>query len=163
MSPPQQNAPRDIAVRVEKIAANTPISDIHTHLYDPAFGELLLWGIDDLLVYHYLVAEGFRYFKRPYEEFWTLPKAHQADRIREALFVENSPISEACRGILTTLKALGIDANQRDLPAIRKWFASWKMEDYLTRCLELAGVKAICMTNSPFDELERPVWERGFG
>ena len=35
----------------------TSVYDIHTHLYDPAFGELLLWGIDDQLVYHYLVAE----------------------------------------------------------------------------------------------------------
>ena len=31
--------------------------DIHTHLYEAAFGELLLWGIDELLIYHYLVAE----------------------------------------------------------------------------------------------------------
>jgi len=28
--------------------------------------------------------------------------------------------------------------------------------------MELGGVKTICMTNSPFDELERPVWEKGF-
>ena len=64
MSSPSQAA-QSIAVRVEKIAAQTPIIDIHTHLYDPAFGELLLWGIDDLLVYHYLVAEAFRYFDIP--------------------------------------------------------------------------------------------------
>jgi hypothetical protein len=28
--------------------------------------------------------------------------------------------------------------------------------------MELAGVEKICMTNSPFDELERPRWEGGF-
>jgi hypothetical protein len=28
--------------------------------------------------------------------------------------------------------------------------------------MELAGVDRICMTNSPFDDLERPVWEKGF-
>lgn len=27
------------------------VVDIHTHLYDPAFGSLLLWGIDELLTY----------------------------------------------------------------------------------------------------------------
>ncbi|MBT3911732.1 MAG: glucuronate isomerase, partial [Verrucomicrobia bacterium] len=43
------------------------VYDIHTHLYDPAFGELLLWGIDDQLVYHYLVAEAFRHFDIGYE------------------------------------------------------------------------------------------------
>jgi len=28
--------------------------------------------------------------------------------------------------------------------------------------MELAGVRKIYMTNSPFDDLERPVWEKGF-
>ena len=37
-----------------------PITDVHTHLYDPALGPALLWGLDELLTYHYLVAEVFR-------------------------------------------------------------------------------------------------------
>lgn len=151
-----------IARTVEKAVASTPVEDIHTHLYDPAFGDLLLWGVDDLLVYHYLVAEGFRYLDVPYEKFWRLGKPEQAGLIWNALFIEHSPISEACRGVLTTLNRLGLDVNRRDLPAIRKWFSEWKVEDYTTRCMELAGVSSICMTNSPFDELERPVWDRGF-
>jgi hypothetical protein len=152
----------ELRCRVERIVASTPIVDIHTHLYDPAFGELLLWGIDDLLIYHYLVAEAFRYFEFPYEEFWRLPKARQAELIWERLFVQNSPISEACRGVLTTLHALGLDVKSRDLTSLRKWFASWKPADFVTRCMELAGVQSICMTNSPFDEVERAVWEKGF-
>jgi hypothetical protein len=147
---------------VEKIVGTTPVTDVHTHLYDPAFGGLLLWGIDELLVYHYLVAEGFRYFDLPYEKFWSLSKEAQADMIWDALFLRNSPISEACRGVLTTLNALGIDPRKRDLPGLRQWFGQWKVEDYITRCMELAGVTKICMTNSPFDDLERPVWEKGF-
>src|SRR6185503_6777081 len=90
-----------VAAAVEEAVARTPISDIHTHLYDPAFGKLLLWGIDDLLTYHYLVAESFRYFEMPFEEFWELPKARQAELIWDALFIKNSPVSESCRGILT--------------------------------------------------------------
>ncbi len=152
----------DLAARVERIVASTPITDIHTHLYDPAFGELLLWGVDDLLVYHYLVAEAFRYLDVPYEKFWALTKTQQADLIWEKLFLQNSPLSEACRGVLTTLNALGLDVKQRDLPSLRKWFAQWKPADYVGRCMELAGVKTICMTNSPFDPVERPVWEKGF-
>lgn len=151
-----------IASHVEKAVAATSISDIHTHLYDPAFGELLLWGIDDLLVYHYLVAEAFRFSNVPYEKFWGLAKTEQADLIWKALFLDRSPISEACRGVLTTLNALGLDPRQRDLPALRQWFAKWKVEDYVSRCLELAGVSSICMTNSPFDDVERPMWEKGF-
>src|ERR1043166_3518407 len=163
MSPVKaESANSSLAAQVEKIIATTLVSDIHTHLYDPALGELLLWGIDELLVYHYLVAEAFRYFDMPYEKFWSFSKEQQANLIWDALFIQNSPISEACRGVLTTLNALGLDPNQRDLPAIRKWFSNWKVDDYISRCMELGGVRTICMTNSPFDDLERPAWERGF-
>jgi hypothetical protein len=151
-----------LASEVERIVSTAPVTDIHTHLYDPAFGPLLLWGIDELLTYHYLVAEGFRYFSIPYEKFWSLSKSQQAEMIWNALFIENSPVSESCRGVLTTLHALGLDVKKRDLPALRKWFAGWKVEDYTNKCLELAGVERVCMTNSPFDDLERPVWEKGF-
>ncbi len=151
-----------IAAQVEKAVLTTPVYDIHTHLYDPAFGELLLWGIDDLLVYHYLVAEGFRQFDLTYEQFWAMPKSQQADAIWNALFIEHSPISEACRGVLTTLNRLSLDVRKRDLPALRKWFAKWKVADYTTHVMDVAGVNRICMTNSPFDDVERVVWERGF-
>ncbi len=33
---------------------------MHTHLFPPAFGDLSRWGIDNLLTYHYLVAEVMR-------------------------------------------------------------------------------------------------------
>lgn len=147
---------------VTKVVAATPIKDIHTHLYDPAFGELLLWGIDDLLVYHYLVAEAFRHLDLPYAKFWALSKSEQAELIWNQLFIEHSPISESCRGILTTLHALGLDVRKRDLSAIRQWFATQGPENHITRCMELAGVSSVCMTNSPFDDLERPLWEKGF-
>jgi hypothetical protein len=151
-----------LAAQVEKTVLATPVYDIHTHLYDPPFGDLLLWGIDDLLVYHYLVAETFRYIDLPEEKFWSLPKREQADLVWDALFVRHSPVSEACRGLLTTLNALGLDVKKRDLPALRKWFAKWKVGDYVTRCMEAAGVRTICMTNNPFDDAERPTWEKGF-
>jgi hypothetical protein len=150
------------ARQVEDIVMATPVTDIHTHLYDPAFNDLLLWGIDDLLVYHYLVAEAFRFLDVPYEKFWSLSRTQQADLIWNALFIEHSPLSEACRGVLTTLHLLGLDVKKRDLPALRAWFASQSAEGHVTRCMELAGVERICMTNSPFDDLERPVWEKGF-
>src|SRR6185436_14715074 len=121
-----------------------------------------LWGIDDLLVYHYLVAEVFRHLDVPGETFWTLSKERQAELIWDTLFLQHSPISESCRGVLTTLHALGLDVKKRDLPALRQWFSQWKPADYVSRCLELAGVNSICMTNSPFDDAERPVWEKGF-
>lgn len=162
MSLPADSRLADLTSRVERIVASAHVLDIHTHLYDPAFGPLLLWGIDDLLVYHYLVAEAFRHLQLPYDDFWRLDKTSQADRVWEALFVRNSPISEACRGVLTTLHRLGLDPRKQDLPALRKWFAAWKTPDYVDRCLELAKIRGLWMTNSPFDDEERPVWERGF-
>jgi len=151
-----------IAAQVEKAVTNTQVFDIHTHLYDPAFGGLLLWGLDDLLTYHYLVAEAFRYFDMPYDKFWALSKTRQADLIWDALFVQHSPVSEACRGVLTTLNLLGLDVKKRDLPKLRRWFARWKPDAYITRCMEIANVSRVCMTNSPFDDVERAVWEKGF-
>jgi len=154
--------PAKVSETVRDIVARTPIRDIHTHLYDPAFGPLLLWGIDELLTYHYLVAEAFRYFDMPYEKFWAAPKTQQADWIWDQLFIQRSPISESCRGVLTTLNRLALDVRKRDLPKLRAWFAKHTAADYTTRCMELAGVESICMTNSPFDDLERPVWKKGF-
>ena len=40
-----------------QIVNETPVLDIHTHLYAAPFGDLLLWGPDELVTYHYLIAE----------------------------------------------------------------------------------------------------------
>lgn len=151
-----------LASLVERVVWHTPIIDIHTHLYDPLMGGLLLWGIDDLLVYHYLVAEAFRRTNLPYEKFWQLSKTQQADLVWDLLFVKHSPVSEACRGVLTTLHRLGLDPKQRDLSQLRKWFAQWDPQRYVNRCLELANVEKVYMTNSPFDDTERRAWQKGF-
>ena len=152
----------EIAAEVSRSVLETNVYDIHTHLFDPAFGELLLWGIDDQLVYHYLVAEAFRHLEINYNDFWKLPKENQAQMIWDVLFIDNSPLSEACRGVLTALNRLGLDTQQRDLPKIRKWFKEQNPSEYITRCMELAKVSKICMTNSPFDKLETSKWESGF-
>jgi len=147
---------------VDRAVNATPVIDIHTHLYDPLLGNLLLWGIDDLLVYHYLVAEANRHLDLPPDKFRALRKSRQAELIWDALFLQHSPISEACRGVLTTLHRLGLDVKRRDLPAVREWFTQWNAETYVTRCMELANVQTIYMTNSPFDDAERPYWQKGF-
>ncbi len=150
----------DLPQRVSRIVGATPVLDIHTHLYDPAFGSLLLWGIDDLLVYHYLVSESFRQMDVPYDRFWAASKTEQADFVWDALFVRHSPVSEACRGVLTILHSLGLSPRQKDLKALRKWFGEQRPADYVERVLSAANVSGIGMTNSPFDDEERPFWER---
>ena len=48
----------------------------------------------------------------------------QADIVWESLFVKRSPISEATRGVLTTLNAFGLGAyvKSRDLVSIRRFY-----------------------------------------
>ncbi|NBV86826.1 MAG: glucuronate isomerase, partial [Verrucomicrobia bacterium] len=147
---------------VHEVVEQTPVFDIHTHLFDPAFRSLVSWGIDELLTYHYLIAESFRCNHEPAEHFWRLDKPAQADWIWRQLFLERSPISEACRGVLTTLQLLGLDVRQRDLPALRRHFAGWTPEVFTDRILEISRVRKVCMTNLPFDDEERPYWESGF-
>ena len=53
------------------------VTDIHTHLFNPPFGDLLLWGVDELITYHYLIAETFRKTKISYENFWRM-RLHMA-------------------------------------------------------------------------------------
>ncbi|MDO9541544.1 MAG: glucuronate isomerase [Kiritimatiellia bacterium] len=144
-------------------ASAVRIVDIHTHLFDPAMGGLLLWGIDELVTYHYLVAEVFR--ARPdlgYDKFWQWPKRKQADLIWNELFVKRSPLSEACRGVLSVLQAVGLDPNAKKLDKIRKYFSSQNVRDYTNLVFKLAGVSAVYMTNDPLDTAERKCWQKGF-
>ena len=143
---------------VREVVEATPVLDMHTHLYDPAFGALNLWGPDELLTYHYLVAEVFRVAPLAYGQFWAMSKAQQADYIWKHLFIERSPVSEACRGVLTVLSALGLDVRQPTPAAFREHFRGVTAEQYIDRVLSLAGVRGLVMTNDPFDEAERRVW-----
>ena len=148
--------------QVERVIKTTPIDDIHTHLYDPALGSLLLSGIDELLVYHYLVSEAFRHLTIPYDQFWNASKQVQAEWVWQTLFEQHSPVSESCRGVLTILQALELEPRRTNLKQIRQWFAQQNPADHLDRVLELAHVKRVYMTNSPFDPEEIPVWQKGF-
>ncbi|HOW72771.1 MAG TPA: glucuronate isomerase [Phycisphaerae bacterium] len=140
---------------------HAPVLDIHTHIYAPRFGSLLLWGVDELLTYHYLVAEVFRVAPMPYDRFWAMPKSGQADYVWKHLFIERSPVSEACRGVLTVLHELGLNPARRDLDLFRKYFASMDAEAYVETVFRAAHVRSVVMTNDPFDDLERPMWDRG--
>ncbi|MEX1015469.1 MAG: hypothetical protein WDZ31_01890 [Phycisphaeraceae bacterium] len=147
-----------------------PVTDLHTHCYTPGFGHaadgtgkgLLLWGIDELVTYHYLVAEVYRIVppsELPYEKFWQMSKSEQADHIWKHVFVERTPVSEACRGVLTTLRKLGLDPNEKTLAPYRKWFAQQDADQYIDKVMALANVDSITMTNEVFSDHERSIWE----
>lgn len=146
---------------VQRVVAEQPVTDIHTHLYSPEFGELLLWGVDELLSYHYLIAETLRWIDTPYEAFWELDTRARADLIWRTLFLERSPYSEACRGVLTTLQALGCDLSTRDLDAYRRRLDGLSASEYVDRVFRLANIESVVMTNDPFDGAERNRWLDG--
>lgn len=157
---------------VDRAVRSAPVVDMHTHLYPPSFGTahggsradpsgLLLWGFDELLTYHYLVAEVFRAVpatRMPYEAFWKMSKVEQADHIWRELFINRSPISEACRGVITVLSRLGLDPSERDPNRYRRWFGQQDASRHIDRVMELSGVKSITMTNDVFDDAERQRW-----
>jgi len=147
---------------VEKAVDNVQLTDVHTHLFTPDFGNMLLWGIDELLTYHYLIAETMLHTDVPYSEFWDMPKREQANLVWDTLFIKNSPYSEACRGVLTVLSRLGLDVGGRNLEEYRKFFENLKVEEYIDIVFKKAGVKEIVMTNDPFDSDEVKVWQKGF-
>jgi hypothetical protein len=146
---------------VDGAMARAKITDIHTHLYAPAFGDMLAWGVDELLTYHYLIAEFFRNTDLPYEAFWKMSRKEQADAIWKALFVDASPLSEATRGVVTVLSALGLDVGKRNLSEYRKFCASHSREKYIDLVFSKAGIQDCVMTNDPFDDVERPFWLKG--
>lgn len=148
---------------VSEVVGAVPVFDMHTHLYAPEFGGLNLSGIDELLTYHYLVAETFRSASVSYEEFWGMGQTAQADLVWRTLFVENTPVSEAARGVVTVLDAFGLDAAAEDLREARDFFRGQDPARHLGRVLGLAGVSDVVMTNDPFDAREARVWEGGAG
>jgi len=160
-----------LKVHVWDAVHRIPAIDMHTHLYDARFGSLLLRGVDELLTYHYLVAELFR--TRPAvrrgavetalttEAFFALPKPRQAEWVWRKVFLEQSPVGEAARGVLTSLGMQGIDPASRDLDGYRRFFAEQGVSTHIDRVFRAANLESAVMTNDPFDDRERAVWEKG--
>ena len=155
--------PIEIANTVTRICAQTPLPvDVHTHLYSAHFGDLLLWGFDELVTYHYLIAEVSRTNRSvSTDQFYAMTKPEQADFIWQSLFIDESPISEARRGVLTCLKKYGLDVAGRNIEEYREFFASSTVEEHIDRVFKVANCEKVIMTNDPFDDSERPVWDAG--
>lgn len=149
----------DLRSLINEAVSDVFVVDMHTHLFAPEFGKLNLWGIDELLNYHYLIAEFFRYSTLSHEKFWKLEKRAQADLIWRVLFVENTPLSEATRGVIAVLKSFGLNTNAADLREARDFFAEQKPDDFLTNVLKMSRVSDVVMTNDPLDEAEIKIWD----
>ena len=161
-------AAMDISSVVFAEVASVTAIDIHTHLLPPSHGSLCCWGVDELLTYHYLVAEFFVTAPADItpEIFYAKNKREQADLIWKALFIDRSPLSEACRGVIETLVALGLEdeVHARDLDGIRRWYHAFRekglsgSEEFCSKVYQIAGVRYAIMTNVPFDTNEAKYW-----
>jgi len=144
---------------VEEELSATQIIDIHTHLFKPSLGAVSLWGIDELVTYHYLEAELFRSSDISTEKYWALSKREQADLIWKTLFVENPPVSEATRGVIAVLQALDLPTDRADLTEARRFCANQTLEAHIGKVFRLAGISEAVMTNDPLDPAEAPLWK----
>jgi hypothetical protein len=153
-----------VARWVDDALAVTPVYDLHTHLYPPDFGPLMLWGVDELLTYHYLIGESVRASGIAYDAFWKMDPGARAEFVWRTLFLERVPLSEACRGVLTVLHRLGLHVSSpsmKRLDEYRAFFREQNPEAYTDRVLKLANVRTVVMTNDPLDPVERAVWLGG--
>ena len=151
--------PENVGTEVERIVAVAPVFDVHTHQYPPSFESLFSAGIDDLLTYHYLIAELFRSSDTGVDAFWRLSKSQQADLIWDTLFVRNTPLSEACRGVVYVMKAYGLDPHAPNLKQAREFFANIEPNDHVDRAMRMSGVTDMVMTNDVFNEVEVQYWK----
>ena len=151
----------ELRAQVQLIVNSTYVTDVHTHIFPPAFKHLCSFGIDELLTYHYLVAETFRSARIAYDRFWQMSKTEQADIVWQTLFVENSPVSEAARGVIGVLDAFGLDTRASDLKEAREFFNSRTVAEHIDSVFDLALVSDVVMTNNPLDEEEAQLWRNG--
>jgi hypothetical protein len=131
----------EISAAVQEALRTTPVIDMHTHLFMPSLGTLGLWGIDQLLTYHYLEAELFRSSKVIPEQYWELSLREKAGLIWNTLFFRNTPIR------------------------------SYQGRNRCSRCVRTADgcsgfigstrVSEVVMTNDPLDPAEGLLWEQG--
>ena len=148
----------ELRAEVEMVVRSTPVMDAHTHLFPPEFNELCLFGIDELLTYHYLTAETLRSTTIPYNSFWAMSKTDQADLVWKTLFVDNTPTSEAAQGIISVLDAFGLDTRAGDLKEAREFFNSRSLPEHIDHVFDISRVSGVVMTNDPFDEAEDQIW-----
>lgn len=153
----------EVSACLDRAFAQTKIVDMHTHLFAPCFRDYFLYGIDEMLNYHYLISETFRYHPElSYEAFEAMTRKEQSELIWKTLFVDHTPVSEVTCSVISVFKALGLDVNRKDIDYYRDFFASQDFDSYVDRIFETVGLSYVVMTNDVLDDDERKVWENSY-
>jgi hypothetical protein len=120
-------------------------------------------GIDELLNYHYLIAELFVTSDINVKKFNSLTKKEKAEIVWNELFVKRTPISEACKGILTILKNFSITFENKNYSEVKAQLNKIEYKD--DNIFKKSNITSVVMTNNPFDLDEwslfnNPNWDR---
>ena len=139
----------NISNKLLNIINSTPIFDLHTHLFPPKHEGYFLLGFKNLLNYHYLIAELLTAANIDASTFYSYNDEKKASLIWKELFEKRTPISEACAGVLSILKELNIEINNKSFLSICDEYDKKIQSD--KNILKLSNVSSLVMTNNPFD------------
>ena len=143
---------KNLKETITDIINETKIFDIHTHLFPPEFKKYHLSGISEVLNYHYLIAELFSTTNINVKKFYKLTNKEKANIIWEELFQKRTPISEACKGVLTILSQLSIDYMSKSFDEINSEYSKLNLSDL--QIFKISKISNVVMTNNPFDKSE---------
>ena len=139
----------NISKMLLNIINSTPIFDLHTHLFPPKHEGYFLLGFKNLLNYHYLIAELLTTTNIDASTFYSYNDEKKASLIWNELFEKRTPVSEACAGVLSILKELNIEINNKSFLSICDEYDRKIQSD--KNILDLSNVSSLVMTNNPFD------------
>ena len=139
----------NISNKLHNIINSTPIFDLHTHLFPPKHEGYFLLGFKNLLNYHYLIAELLTATNIDASTFYSFNDEKKASLIWNELFEKRTPVSEACAGVLSILKELNIEINNKSFLSICDEYDKKIQSD--KNIFELSNVSSLVMTNNPFD------------
>ena len=143
---------KNLKQTITEIINGTEIFDIHTHLFPAEFKKYHLSGISEVLNYHYLIAELLTTTNINVKNFYKLTKIEKANIIWEELFKKRTPISEACKGVLTILSELSIDYMFKSFDEINTEYSKLNLSDL--QIFKIIKISKVVMTNNPFDKSE---------
>ena len=139
----------NISNKLLNIINSAPIFDLHTHLFPPKHEGYFLLGFKNLLNYHYLIAELLTATNIDASTFYSYNDEKKASIIWNELFEKRTPVSEACAGVLSILKELNIEINNKSFLSICDEYDKKIQSD--KNIFELSNVSSLVMTNNPFD------------
>ena len=139
----------NLSNKLSNIIDSTTIFDMHTHLFPPSHKNFFLSGFKNLLNYHYLIAELLTATNIDASTFYSYNFEKKASLICNELFEKRTPVSEACTGVLSILKELNIEINNKNFLSISDEYDNKIQSD--KNILNYSNVSSLVMTNNPFD------------